>query len=547
MPESKILLYGNDAQSRLKDGIDAVAKMVKVTLGPKGRNVILDRSYGGPLVTKDGVTVAKEIFLKDPVANMGAQLMKEAASKTADVAGDGTTTATVLAQAIIVEGTRCITGGASPMNVKRGIDEAVRTVVENLHAMARPVSTPDEIVQVGTISANGDLTLGKLIAEAMDEVGQEGVITVEDGKDLTTTLETVEGMQFDRGYLSPYFISNPERMNVELQKVSILLYSGRLTNLADITQTLNKIVQDGGSLLVLADEIDGDALKTLILNKVRGSMKSCAVKAPGFGDRRKDILEDIAILTGGTVINEEVGKTLKNIVLADLGTAEKVVVTKDNTTVVNGAGNKDAITSRVDQIKTMINTATSDYDKQRLQERLAKLVGGVAVLRVGAATDAELKEKKARIEDALHATRAAVEEGIVPGGGVALIRASQSIPTPATPNSVESADRTMGMLGLIRSCLVPAKSILENGGYKSEVIVDAILKSSEVDYGYNAQSGAYENFYTTGIVDPVKVVRTALENAASIAGAFITTEGAVADSPEYKEEKENLMAQGQGM
>jgi len=543
--QSKILLYSHDARENLKAGVDKLANMVKVTLGPRGRNVVLEQSLGRrPLITKDGVTVAKGIFLKDPVENLGAQLIREVASKTAEVAGDGTTTATVLAQAIIQEGLKSVTAGANPMDIKRGIDIAVEEGVKKLGEISKPVETSEEIIQVGTISANGDYTIGKLIADAVDRVGKGGVITIEDAKGLDTILDVVEGMRFDRGYLSSYFINNIEKMQVELSNAKILIFDGELSSLQQFGKSglgiLDKIAQDNSSLLIIANDVSGDALRTLIYNKVKGILKVCAVKAPGFGDYRKDSLQDIAILTGGTLITEEAGLLLSNLSISQLGVAEKVVVSKDYTIIVGGKGNRDEVQTRVSMIQNLIKEATSDYDRQRLEERLAKLSGGIAVLRVGAVTEVALKEKKDRVEDALSATRAAIEEGIVPGGGVALVRIFQSLNNIKELN-LDNEDQKIGVDIVKRAIIKPLKIIAENSGVNGEIVLSKILESSSLDYGYNAQTNIYEHLFKAGIIDPTKVVRCALENAASIAGLFLTTEGVVVDTLEEKIEQEKLM------
>ncbi len=516
------------ARDSLKKGVDALADAVKVTLGPKGRNVVIDKKFGAPTVTKDGVSVAKEIELKDPIENMGAQLLKEVASKTADIAGDGTTTATVLAQAIVKAGLKNVAAGANPMDLKRGIDKAVSAVVKSLKTLSNEVGNDfSKIEQIATISANNDNVIGKLIADAMKRVTTEGVITIEEAKSTETYVDVVEGMQFDRGYISPYFVTNADKMEAELDNPYILIYDKKISNMKELLPVLEKVVQTGRPLLIIAEDVDGEALATLVVNKIRGSLKIAAVKAPGFGDRRKAMLEDIAILTGGMVISEERGYKLENADLTYLGKCEKVQIDKDNTTVVNGAGSSEDIKARVNQIKAQIETTTSDYDKEKLQERLAKLSGGVAVLYVGAATEVEMKEKKDRIDDALHATRAAVEEGIVPGGGVAYIRAQKSLERI----SVENADEKTG-IQIIRTALeAPLRQIAENAGLDGSIIVQKV-KEGTGNYGYNARADKYQNMLVAGIIDPTKVTRVALENAASIAGMLLTTECVIADEPE---------------
>ncbi|MFF5383768.1 chaperonin GroEL [Pedobacter suwonensis] len=525
---SKQVKYNVEARDALKRGVDILANAVKVTLGPKGRNVIIDKKFGSPAITKDGVTVAKEIELKDAVENMGAQMVKEVASKTADIAGDGTTTATVLAQAIITTGIKNVAAGANPMDLKRGIDKAVAAVVENLKTQSQTVGEDNnKIKQVASISANNDEVIGALIAEAMGKVGKDGVITVEEAKGTETEVKTVEGMQFDRGYLSPYFVTNADKMEAELDSPYILIYDKKISNMKELLPVLEKTVQTGKPLVIIAEDLDGEALATLVVNKIRGSLKVVAVKAPGFGDRRKAMLEDIAILTGGTVISEERGYKLENADLTYLGSAEKVVVDKDNTTVINGSGNTDDIKARVNQIKAQIETTTSDYDKEKLQERLAKLAGGVAVLYVGAASEVEMKEKKDRVDDALHATRAAVEEGIVAGGGVAFIRAVASIADLKGVNE----DENTGIQIIRRAIEEPLRQICENAGIEGSIVVQKV-KEGTADFGYNARTGAYENLIGAGVIDPTKVSRVALENAASIAAMLLTTEVVLADEPE---------------
>ena len=525
---AKDIKFKSVARGGLKAGVDALANAVKVTLGPKGRNVVIDRKFGAPSVTKDGVTVAKEIELQDPVENMGAQMVKEVASKTADVAGDGTTTATVLAQALISEGMRNVASGANPMDLKRGMDKASAVIVEELKKMSKEVGNDiSKIEQVATISANNDKTIGSLIAEAMKTVGNEGVITVEEAKGMDTTVTTVEGMQFDRGYLSPYFVTNPEKMEAELENPYILIHDKKISNMKDLLPVLEQTAQSGRPLLIIAEDVDGEALATLVVNKIRGSLKISAVKAPGFGDRRKAMLQDIATLTGGQVISEETGLKLENASAEDLGTAEKVTIDKDNTTIVNGAGNKDDIQARIGQIKAQVESTTSDYDKEKLQERLAKLAGGVAVLYVGAATEVEMKEKKDRVDDALHATRAAVEEGIVPGGGTAYIRAASVISEMEGDND----DETTGMKIVIRAIEEPLRQIVSNAGGEGAVVANAVRKGKK-DFGYNARTEVYENLFKAGVIDPTKVTRVALENAISISGMMLTTECVISDIEE---------------
>jgi chaperonin GroEL len=525
---AKDIKFDIEARDGLKRGVDALANAVKVTLGPKGRNVIISKSFGGPTVTKDGVTVAKEVELRDPLENMGAQMVKEVASKTNDLAGDGTTTATVLAQAIVKEGLKNVAAGANPMDLKRGIDKAVEAIVKDLGKQSQEVgSSSEKIKQVASISANNDEVIGDLIATAFGKVGKEGVITVEEAKGTETYVDVVEGMQFDRGYLSPYFVTNPEKMNVELDNPYILLYDKKVSSLKELLPVLEPVAQSGKPLLIIAEDVDGEALSTLVVNKLRGALKIAAVKAPGFGDRRKAMLEDIAILTGGTVIAEESGYTLENATLEMLGTAEKIVIDKDNTTIVNGAGNADLIKNRVNQIKGQMETTTSDYDKEKLQERLAKLAGGVAVLYVGAASEVEMKEKKDRVDDALHATRAAVEEGIVAGGGVALLRAKASLSLIKADN----ADEATGIQIVFRAVESPLRTIVENAGLEGSVVVAKVSEGTG-DYGYNAKTDEYVDMLKAGIIDPKKVTRVALENAASVAGMILTTECALIDIKE---------------
>ncbi|MCR8558439.1 chaperonin GroEL [Mucilaginibacter sp. BJC16-A38] len=525
---SKQVKYNVEARDALKRGVDILANAVKVTLGPKGRHVIIDKKFGSPAITKDGVTVAKEIELKDPIENMGAQMVKEVASKTADIAGDGTTTATVLAQAIVTAGIKNVAAGANPMDLKRGIDKAVAKVVENLKAQSQSIGEDNnKIKQVAAISANNDEVIGSLIAEAMEKVGKDGVITVEEAKGTETEVKTVEGMQFDRGYLSPYFVTNADKMEVELENPYILIYDKKISSMKELLPILEKQVQTGKPLLIIAEDLDGEALATLVVNKIRGSLKVAAVKAPGFGDRRKAMLEDIAILTGGTVISEERGYKLENADLTYLGTAEKIIIDKDNTTVINGSGKAEEIQSRVSQIKSQIESTTSDYDKEKLQERLAKLSGGVAVLYIGAASEVEMKEKKDRVDDALHATRAAVEEGIVAGGGVAFIRAVESLKDLKGANE----DENTGIQIIRRAIEEPLRQICENAGIEGSIVVQKV-KEGTADFGYNARTDKYENLIGAGVIDPTKVGRVALENAASIAAMLLTTECVLADDPD---------------
>jgi chaperonin GroEL len=538
---AKELTFGVDARASLKRGVDQLAEAVKVTLGPKGRNVVIDRKFGSPLITKDGVTVAKEVELEHPIENMGAQMVKEVATKTSDLAGDGTTTATVLAQAVFREGLKNVTAGANPMSLKRGIDKAVEKVIEQLKALSVPTSGKREIAQVGTISANNDEEIGNLIADAMEKVGKDGVITVEEAKGLETTLETVEGMQFDRGYLSPYFITDPDRMEAVLEDAFILIYDKKISSMKDLLPVLEKVAQMGRPLLIIAEDVEGEALATLVVNKLRGTLKVCAVKAPGFGDRRKAMLQDIAVLTGGQVISEEVGFKLENAVLSDLGRAKRIVVDKDNTTVVDGAGQTEAIQGRIKEIRAAIDKSTSDYDREKLQERLAKLAGGVAVIHVGAATETEMKEKKARVEDALHATRAAVEEGIVPGGGVALLRAQAAL----KDLKLDDADENIGVRIIERALEEPIRQIANNAGVESSIVVGKVRENGSQNFGYNARTDQYEDMVQCGVIDPTKVTRTALQNAASIAGLLLTTESVVVERPE--KDKAPAMPGGGGM
>jgi chaperonin GroEL len=526
---AKELLFNTDARSKLKRGVDQLAEAVKVTLGPKGRNVVIDKKFGSPTVTKDGVTVAKEIELSDPIENMGAQMVKEVATKTSDLAGDGTTTATILAQAIFREGLKNVTAGANPMELKRGIDRAVEAVVEQLRSISVPSAGKKEIAQVGTISANNDKEIGNLIAEAMEKVGKDGVITVEEAKGLETTLETVEGMQFDRGYLSPYFVTDPEKMEAVLDDPYILIHDKKISAMKELLPLLEKTAQSGKPLLIIAEDVEGEALATLVVNKLRGTLKVCAVKAPGFGDRRKEMLRDIAVLAGGQVISEELGFKLENATLSDLGRAKRVVVDKDNTTIVDGRGKPDDIKGRIAEIRAAVEKSTSDYDKEKLQERLAKLSGGVAIINVGAATETELKEKKARVEDALHATRAAVEEGIVPGGGVALIRAQSAL-----DKIKGTEDEKIGVEIVRRALEEPIRMIAQNAGAEGSIVVARVKDSKEKNFGYNAATDVYEDLVKAGVIDPTKVTRTALQNAASIAGLLLTTECVVVEKKEEK-------------
>jgi chaperonin GroEL len=530
---AKEITFDTSARDRLKKGVDKLADAVKVTLGPKGRNVILDKKFGAPTVTKDGVSVAKEIELKDAIENMGAQLVKEVASKTADAAGDGTTTATVLAQSIYAHGIKNVAAGANPMDLKRGIDKAVAAVVENLKKQSKKIKDNSEIAQVATISSNNDSEIGKMIADAMEKVGKDGVITVEEAKGTETEVKTVEGMQFDRGYLSPYFVTNAEKMEADLDSPFILIYDKKISSMKELLPVLEQTAQTGKPLVIIAEEVEGEALATLVVNKIRGALRVAAVKAPGFGDRRKAMLEDIAILTGGQVISEERGFKLENATLDMLGRAEKVNIDKDNTTIVNGAGKKAEITGRINQIKAQIETTTSDYDKEKLQERLAKLSGGVAILYVGAATEVEMKEKKDRVDDALHATRAAVQEGIVAGGGVAYIRAIDAL-KDVKEVGADNEDQATG-INIVRLALEsPLRTIAENAGQEASVVVNKV-KEGKKDFGYNARENKFETFFDAGIIDPTKVTRLALENAASISGLLLTTEAVVSEIPEEKE------------
>ncbi len=536
---AKQLIFNEHARQKILDGVTILTDAVKATLGPQGRNVIIDRKFGSPLITKDGVTVAKEIELKDPFENMGAQLVREVASKTSDTAGDGTTTATVLAYSIYKEGMKHVVAGANPMELKRGIDKAVEVVVEELKKLSKPVQDKKEIAQVGAISANNDPEIGNLIADAMDKVGKDGVITVEEAKGLATTLDVVEGMQFDRGYISPYFITDPERMECVYEDVFILIHEKKISSMKDLIPLLENIAKMGKPLLIIAEDVEGEALATLVVNKLRGTLQVCAVKAPGFGERRKAMLEDIAILTGGTAITEDLGIKLENIKLSDLGRAKKIVVDKENTTIVEGAGDPQKIQGRIKQIKTQIEETTSDYDREKLQERLAKLAGGVAVIRVGAATETEMKEKKARVEDALHATRAAVEEGIVPGGGVALLRC-----IPALEKLKLEGDRQIGVEIVKKALEEPIKNIVQNAGLEGAVVVEKVKASKDTNFGFDAQKEEYTDMMKAGIIDPTKVTRLALVNASSVAGLMLTTEVMITEMPE--EEKSKMPSPGMG-
>ena len=536
---AKQVLFGDDARSKMVRGINVLADAVKVTLGPKGRNVVLERAFGGPTVTKDGVSVAKEIELKDKFENMGAAMVREVASKTSDNAGDGTTTATVLAQAIVDEGMKFVAAGMNPMDLKRGIDKAVAAAIEELKLLSKPTTTNKEIAQVGAISANSDHEIGEIISEAMDKVGKEGVITVEDGKSLKNELEVVEGMQFDRGYLSPYFINQPEKQAAVLENPFVLLHDKKISNIRELLPILEQVAKAARPLLIIAEDIDGEALATLVVNSIRGILKVCAVKAPGFGDRRTAMLEDIAILTGGTVITSTVGLSLEKATLAELGSAKKIEVSKENTTIIDGAGSAEAIENRVKNIRTQIEAATSDYDREKLQERVAKLAGGVALIKVGAATEVEMKEKKARVEDALHATRAAVEEGIVPGGGVALIRAKLAIKDLKGANDEQNA----GIKIVLRAMEEPLRQIVANAGDEPSVVVNNVA-NGEGNYGYNAQTGEYGDLVEMGVLDPTKVTRTALQNAASVASLILTTDCMVADFPVEEKAPAGMDAMG---
>ncbi|MBA3949252.1 MAG: chaperonin GroEL [Acidobacteria bacterium] len=527
---AKQIIYGEDSRQAILRGVNALADAVKVTLGPKGRNVVLDKKFGSPTITKDGVTVAKEIELKDPLENMGAQMVREVASKTSDTAGDGTTTATVLAQAIYREGAKNVVAGANPMELKRGIEKAVEAIVENLKKMSKDVGGK-MIGQVGTISANSDETIGTIIAEAMDKVGKDGVITVEEARSMETSLEVVEGMQFDRGYLSPYFVTDPERMEVVLENPVILIHEKKISSMKDLLPLLEQVARAGRPLVIIAEDVDGEALATLVVNKLRGTLQAAAVKAPGFGDRRKAMLEDIAILTGGKAITEDLGLKLENIKLEDLGKAKKVTIDKDNTTIVEGDGGQDAVQGRVKQIRAQVEETTSDYDREKLQERLAKLVGGVAVIKVGAATETEMKEKKARVEDAMHATKAAVEEGIVPGGGTALLRASKVL-----DGLKVDGDQKVGVDIIRRAVEAPMRWIANNAGKEGSIVISKVRESDKTEFGYNAATDTYEDLVKAGVIDPTKVVRSALQNAASIASLLLTTEAMVCDLPDDKKE-----------
>ncbi|MGX9177036.1 chaperonin GroEL [Mesorhizobium sp. BHbdii] len=539
---AKDVKFHTEAREKMLRGVNILADAVKVTLGPKGRNVVLDKSFGAPRITKDGVTVAKEIELEDKFENMGAQMVREVASKTSDTAGDGTTTATILAQAIVREGAKAVAAGMNPMDLKRGIDKAVDAIVADLKSNARKVTRNDEIAQVGAISANGDAEIGRFLAEAMEKVGNEGVITVEEAKTAETELEVVEGMQFDRGYLSPYFITNQDKMRVELEEPYVLIHEKKLSNLQAMLPVLEAAVQSGKPLLIIAEDVEGEALATLVVNKLRGGLKVAAVKAPGFGDRRKAMLEDIAILTGGTAISEDLGIKLENVTLEMLGRAKKVLIEKENTTIVDGAGRKDEIQARISQIKTQIEETTSDYDREKLQERLAKLAGGVAVIRVGGSTEIEVKERKDRVDDAMHATRAAVEEGILPGGGVALLRAAKALDGVV----VDNPDQTIGVEIVRRAIEAPVRQIAENAGAEGSIIVGKLRETTDFGYGWNAQTNEFGDLYGQGVIDPAKVVRTALQGAASVAGLLVTTEAMVAEKPK-KEAAAPAMPGGGGM
>jgi len=528
---AKQVVHGEESRAAILRGINQLADAVKITLGPKGRNVVIDKKFGSPTITKDGVTVAKEIELKDSLENMGAQMVREVASKTSDVAGDGTTTATVLAQAIFREGVKTVAAGANPMALKRGIDKAVERAIEEIHRLAKPVKG-DAIAQVGTVSANGDVTIGTIIAKAMDQVGKDGVITVEESKTMETSLEVVEGMQFDRGYLSPYFVTDPERMEVALENALILIHEKKISSMKDLLPLLEQVAKLGKPLLIIAEDVEGEALATLVVNKLRGTLNVAAVKAPGFGDRRKAMLEDVAILTGGKVISEDLGIKLENVQLSDLGRAKKITIDKDNTTIVEGGGKQADIEGRVKTIRAQIDETSSDYDREKLQERLAKLVGGVAVIKVGAATETEMKEKKARVEDAMHATRAAVEEGIVPGGGVALVRAAKVLERFDVNKNGGDSDEQIGVNIVRRALEEPLRQIVQNAGKEGAVVVERVRADKNDSFGFNAQTEAYEDLVKAGVIDPAKVTRTALQNAASIAGLMLTTEAMVADIPE---------------
>ena len=526
---AKDVIFGGEARARMVEGVNILANAVKVTLGPKGRNVVLERSFGAPTVTKDGVSVAKEIELKDKLQNMGAQMVKEVASKTSDIAGDGTTTATVLAQAIVREGMKYVAAGMNPMDLKRGIDKAVTALVAELKKASKATTTSKEIAQVGSISANSDETIGKIIADAMDKVGKEGVITVEDGKSLESELEVVEGMQFDRGYLSPYFVTDADRMEVVMEDPFILIYEKKISNMKDLLPVLEQVARGGRPLLIIAEEVEGEALATLVVNKLRGTLNCAAVKAPGFGDRRKAMLEDISILTGGKAIMEDIGIKLEGVRLEDLGRAKRVTIDKDNTTIIDGAGDSAGIEGRIKQLRNQIEDTTSDYDREKLQERLAKLAGGVAVIKVGAATETEMKEKKARVEDALHATRAAVEEGIVPGGGIALLRSALALAGLKVPG-----DEQIGVDIIKRSCEEPIRQISGNAGFEGAIVIEKVRENKNANFGFNAASGEYEDLLAAGVIDPAKVTRSALQNAASISALMLTTEAMICEIPEKK-------------
>lgn len=539
---SKLIDFSVDARSSLKKGLDQLAEAVKVTLGPKGRNVVIDKKFGAPTVTKDGVTVAKEVELEDPVENMGAQMVKEVASKTSDVAGDGTTTATLLAQSIFNEGLKNVTAGSNPTHLKRGIDKAIKAVVSELEKLSKPVGGKTEIAQVGAISANNDMSIGELIAEAMDKVGKDGVITVEEAKSTETSLDVVEGMQFDRGYLSPYFVTNPDSMDVEMEEPMILIHDKKISVMKDLLPILEKVAQMGKPFLVIAEDIEGEALATLVVNKLRGTLKVAAVKAPGFGDRRKAMLEDIAVLTGGRVISEDAGFKLENATTSDLGKAKRITIDKDNTTIVEGAGETNDIKGRIGQIKKQIESSTSDYDKEKLQERLAKLAGGVAVLKVGAATEVEMKEKKARVEDALHATRAAVEEGIVPGGGVALIRCLKVL-----EGLKLEGDENIGANIVHRALEEPLRQIVNNAGHEGSIVCQKVSESTDQNFGFNAETEEYGDMLKDGVIDPTKVTRVALENAGSVAGLLLMTETTIVEKPEPEKPMPPMPPGGGGM
>ena len=539
---AKLLEFDTQARSKIKDGIDSLTRAVKITLGPKGRNVILEKKFGSPTITKDGVTVAKEIELEDPIENMGAQMVKEVASKTSDVAGDGTTTATIMAQAIFNQGLKSVTAGVNPMAIKRGIDKAVDAIVEQLKKIAVETKGKTEIAQVGAISANNDMEIGELIAEAMEKVGKDGVITVEEARGLETELETVEGMQFDRGYLSPYFVTDPEKMEAVLEDASILIHDKKISAMKDLLPVLEKIAQTGKSLLIIAEDIEGEALATLVVNKLRGTLKVVAVKAPGFGDRRKQMLEDVATISDGQVISEDVGFKLENVVIQDLGGAKRIVIDKDTTTIIDGDGTEEKIQGRIREIKSAIDKSTSDYDSEKLQERLAKLAGGVAIINVGAPTETAMKEKKARVEDALHATRAAVEEGIVPGGGVALLWAQKTL----DKLKIEDQDEKVGVQIVRRSLEEPTRQIAANAGSEGAIVIERIREKNDLNFGYNAETNEYGDLVKQGVIDPTKVTRTALQNAASIAGLLLTTEAVVVEKKE-KEEGMPMPPGGGGM